>query len=151
MSDYHWIHVKVHQLTPLNLKFWKYLDSWLSVLMALKLSYLVLQLPPSCIQRAIMMASKLETLVQRRTGNRLGETLFSERLCTSGESEASDNLSDHAKMLDENDDRDMVRLSTVASKKFFRDLWSALGNNDLANRDDFLKAARSAAAELIAW
>ncbi|KAL2920635.1 DNA mismatch repair protein MSH3 [Bienertia sinuspersici] len=105
------------------------------------------QLPPSCIQRAIMMASKLETLVQRRTGK--GEKLFSEELITDGESIASDRILDKAGLLDKNDNRDVVQL-TVAYMNFFRDLWSILENNDLAKKQEFMKIARSSAAGLIA-
>nr|XP_021842365.1 DNA mismatch repair protein MSH3 [Spinacia oleracea] len=108
------------------------------------------QLPPSCIQRAITMSSKLEMLVQRRTKIRPQGTLFSEGLFTDPASEASDNLSDHAVLLDENDKRGIVQL-TVDYTKFFRNLWSILGNNDMAKKHEFLKSAKSAAAELIAW
>uniref|UniRef100_A0A803M0F0 DNA mismatch repair protein MSH3 n=1 Tax=Chenopodium quinoa TaxID=63459 RepID=A0A803M0F0_CHEQI len=102
------------------------------------------QLPPSCIQRAMEMSSKLEKLIQRRTRNRLQETLL-----TDGASDASDNLSDLADLLNKNDNRGMIQLAD-AYIKFFRNLWLILGNNDLGKQPDTWKSARSAAAELIA-
>lgn len=64
-------------------------------------------------------------------------------------SEASDNISDHAELLDEKDNGGIVQL-TVSYMNFFRNLWLILKNNDLAKKHSFLKSARSAAAELIA-
>ncbi|XP_057527766.1 DNA mismatch repair protein MSH3 [Amaranthus tricolor] len=107
------------------------------------------QLPPLCIQRAIEMASKLETLIQKRTTNRLGDSRFFEEFLKNDVGDTSNNISDHADLLDEDDNRGAAQL-TIAYMKFFRNLWSIFGDNDLAKKLEILKCARSAAAELIA-
>ena len=88
-------------------------------------------------------------MIQKRTTNRLGDSRFFEEFLKNDVGDTSNNISDHADLLDEDDNRGAAQL-TIAYMKFFRNLWSIFGDNDLAKKLEILKCARSAAAELIA-
>lgn len=100
------------------------------------------QLPTSCIQRATVMAAKLEAAVGKREKNRLVQKLLKERLAV--DEEAQEDIS---KPLDCSHAGGIL---TDAYREFFNNLNFALADdNDLAKCFQFLKNARNIGMELI--
>ncbi|XP_058205866.1 DNA mismatch repair protein MSH3 isoform X2 [Rhododendron vialii] len=99
------------------------------------------QLPPSCIRRAIVMATKLEVAVGKREESRLAlktrdknaetqENVLKSQDCPLAQGFEIEELTDNYRV-------------------FFENINSALGDCDLANSFQFLKRARSIGMELI--
>lgn len=106
------------------------------------------QLPSACIERAMVMATRLEILVQKRMG-KYQKPLFPERLSIDGENDTLDNTSQVPNSSGK-DEQECVGEFAVACSKFFRNLWSSLGSDDLELSHQLLKRAMNLATELTA-
>ncbi|KAL9240444.1 hypothetical protein vseg_014663 [Gypsophila vaccaria] len=102
------------------------------------------QLPPSCIHRAMVMSTELESLIQKRTKNQVRNNVFPEGCQGPDESYASEHTGLLAK-----EDSDQTAQLTLACSKFFPKLWSALGNDDMPKCCEYLKSAHIIAKESI--
>lgn len=106
------------------------------------------QLPPSCIQRAMFMSTRLEALVQKRTGKYPLKASLSEKP-VADDDDISDNISELPDSF-ANGEGEGKSPSVVAFKSFFRSLWLSLGSDNQVQSQGFLNSAQSLAAELIA-
>lgn len=106
------------------------------------------QLPPSCIQRATFMATRLEALVQKRMGKYQLKASLSEKP-VADDDDVSDSISELPDSLANGEGEGKSPL-VVAFQSFFRNLWLSLGSDNQVQSQGFLNSAQSLAAELIA-
>ncbi|KAJ6876274.1 DNA mismatch repair protein MSH3 [Populus alba x Populus x berolinensis] len=99
-----------------------------------------MQLPPSCIRRATIMAARLEAVLSSRLGN---EQLL-ETLPVQQQEEAQENMLRSDGRIEKSED------STAAYREFFSNLKSAMFDDDVARSSQFLEKARSIAKEFLA-
>ncbi|XP_074282141.1 DNA mismatch repair protein MSH3 isoform X1 [Silene latifolia] len=99
------------------------------------------QLPPTCIQKAMVMSTELEALIQRRTAKNVKNNI-TEGYQGTDESDSSENTGLLVK-----GDSDRIAHLTLACFNFFPKLWSALEKDDAANCLELLKSAHIIATE----
>ncbi|KAH9618989.1 hypothetical protein KSS87_018300 [Heliosperma pusillum] len=103
------------------------------------------QLPPSCIQKAMVMSTELEALIQKRTAKNV-KNHITEGYQGANERDSSDHASEDTGLLVKEDSAHIAHL-TLACFNFFPKLWSALENNDTTNCHELLKSAHIIATE----